>query len=144
MKQQLQKLVRLAQVHNQIVDWHLENIAQLSNGLAECAAQHARILQSMEQFQSLGMTKAPNFSKMLQDIKVRRDRLKAATHAAEAEHARVHAIVEKLKQRQGYLRARIIEEELEQTIEEWNTLRSAFSQTQAANARLTLQTGTLS
>jgi chromosome segregation ATPase len=127
MKQQLQKLVRLAEVQNQIVDWHLENIAQLSGRLAECAAQQARTLQSMEQLQSMGFTRGPDFARILQDIQVRRERLKAATNVAKLEHARVHAIVEKLEQRQADLRARIAEEELEQTIEEWTMIKSAFS-----------------
>jgi ABC-type transporter Mla subunit MlaD len=127
MKQQLQRLMRLAHVHNQIVDWHLENIAQLSDGLAECAAQQARTLQSLEQLQNLGIAKSPDFSKILQDINFRRERLNAATHAAKAERARVQAVVEKLNQRQVDLHARITEVELEQSIEEWNTIRSAFS-----------------
>jgi 7-keto-8-aminopelargonate synthetase-like enzyme len=127
MRSSLQKLVRLAKVHNQIVDWHLENITHLAEGLAECDALQNRTLQSMEQLQRLGIAKGPNFSRILQEMQVRRSRLKAAAQSAKSEHARISAIVEKLEERQAGLRERVDQEQLEETIEEWNIATSTFS-----------------
>jgi hypothetical protein len=127
MKQKSAKLVRLLDVHNKIIEVHLENIANLELSIAECDKQRARTLASMEQMEGMGPSKGPNFPRILQDIRDRRAKLVKAVLAARAEHARANAIVDRLAEKKSEVQVEIDQHDLEESIDEWSNAQSSFS-----------------
>jgi hypothetical protein len=127
MKQQSKKLGRLIEVHNKIIEWHLENIAGLEVAIADCDKQHANTLLSMERMEGIGLAKGPNYSRIFSEIRERRAKLVKAVQAAKAEHARVTAVVDRLDEKKLEAQADIDQSELEESIDEWSNSEASFS-----------------
>jgi hypothetical protein len=127
MKLQSEKLVRLIEVHNKIMAWHLENIGGLEVAIGECDKQHANTLVSMEHMASIGLAKGPNYSRIFSEIKDRRAKLVKAVQATKAEHARINAIVDRLDEKKSEVQSDIDQFELEESIDEWSNSQASFS-----------------
>ncbi len=127
MKRQSEKLTRLIDAHNKIIEWHIENIASLEVSIAACDKQVADTLVAMDQMAGLGLSKGPNYSRIFQEIKDRRGKLTKASLTAKAEHARVTAIVERLAERKSEVQVGIDQVDLEDSIDEWSNTQASFS-----------------
>jgi|GEM_PF-6857855 len=127
MRHDLEKLSRLLEVHNQIVDWHLKNIVNLETDMMECDRQMSSTLNAMEMLEKLGIAKGPNFSRIFQEIGSRRKRLLQAVQKAKTEHSRMNSIVKLLSERKSGLSEQIDNMELEDSIDEWSNAAVSFS-----------------
>lgn len=127
MRRQSKKLERLVEVHNKIIESQFETIASLDASLRDCDRQQAQTLASMEQMESMGLPKGPNYSRIFQEIHLRRGQLTKALLAAKAEHARVSAIVERLIERRSEIQSSIDQSDLEDSIDEWSNAQATFS-----------------
>lgn len=127
MRRESKKLTRLIDAYNKMIEWHIQTIANLELSIAACDKQHASTLVSMEQMAGMGLTKGPNFPRILQDIRDRRGKLTKASLTAKTEHARVSAIVERLVERKSEVQSDIDQVDFEDSIDEWSNAQASFS-----------------
>ena len=127
MRRQSKKLSRLVDVHTKIIESQLETIAGLNAALQDCDRQQIKTLASMEKMESMGLAKGPNFSRIFQEIHLRRGQLTKALLATKAEHTRVSAIVERLIEKRAEIQVNIDQSDFEDSIDEWSNAQATFS-----------------
>ena len=119
MKEDLQKLLRLIEVHSQLIARQSNQLNEFKKSVAECERRRQELHISMTQYENGEIYNPSNFTLKFRVVNKEEAALALEIERAKAEQIRLNAILDRLNERRIDLDQMRNEEEIVEATQEW-------------------------
>lgn len=119
MKEDLQKLLRLIEVHSQLIERQSDQLNEFKESVTECERRRQNLHLSMTHYENGDIYSASNFSLKFRVVNDEEATLELEIERAKAEKKRLNAILDSLNERRFDLVQVKDEEDIVEATDEW-------------------------